>query len=115
MNLSVFLAGLALGTAVTVLVAGVGALSLCVGALGDNASVFGSVVITFSPINLIFAVVFPATAIADAISDNLSLARASLVFGAAVAAVLYAVAVYGMHNNMKRTFMMTVRRLAGTN
>ncbi|MHC4448029.1 MAG: hypothetical protein ACYSXF_09660, partial [Planctomycetota bacterium] len=35
--------------AVTVLVAGVGALSLCVGALGDNASMFGSAVITFSP------------------------------------------------------------------
>ena len=38
----------------------------------------------------------------------------ALVIGAAITAAVYAVISYGMHTNMKRTFMMTVRRLAGT-
>ena len=34
--------------------------------------------------------------------------------GSALAAVVYAAVVLGMHTNMKRSFMMTVRKLAGT-
>jgi hypothetical protein len=37
-----------------------------------------------------------------------------MLIGAAVAAVLYGFIVFGMHASMKRSFMMTVRRLAGT-
>ena len=38
----------------------------------------------------------------------------SPLIGAAIAAVIYALIVYAMHTTMKRSFMMTVRRLAGT-
>ena len=37
-----------------------------------------------------------------------------LVLGALVAGVIYALIVYGMHQSMKQSFMMTVRRLAWT-
>ena len=37
----------------------------------------------------------------------------SIVIGAIITADICAIVVYGMHSNMKRTFMMTVRRLAG--
>ena len=50
----------------------------------------------------------------ELIAANPAAARAALVVGAAGAGLLYSGVVYGLHNNMKRTFMMTVRRLAGT-
>ena len=39
---------------------------------------------------------------------------ASMLIGAVIAATLYGFIVFGMHASMKRSFMMTVRRLAGT-
>jgi hypothetical protein len=62
--------------------------------------------------NLIMALVYPAEAIPDAIATPAA-GRASLIIGAFIAAALYMAIVYAMHTNMKRTFMMTVRRLAG--
>ncbi|NET54469.1 MAG: hypothetical protein F6K09_39545, partial [Merismopedia sp. SIO2A8] len=50
--------------------------------------------------------------IPSAIAGDLTAARISLLVGAVGGAVLYAGLVYGMHANMKRTFMFTVRRLA---
>jgi len=41
--------------------------------------------------------------------------RVSLIVGSLITAVGYSLAVYAMHTNMKRSFMMTVRRLAGQN
>jgi hypothetical protein len=37
-----------------------------------------------------------------------------MLIGAVVAATIYGFIVFGMHASMKRSFMMTVRRLAGT-
>jgi hypothetical protein len=42
-------------------------------------------------------------------------ARIALAVGSLIAAAVYIVVVISMHATMKRTFMMTVRRLAGTN
>jgi hypothetical protein len=63
--------------------------------------------------NLLWAVVYPDSAIPQSL-DNVAAARVSIVIGAAFAAAAYTGIVYGMHNNMKRGFMMTVRRLAGS-
>ena len=41
--------------------------------------------------------------------------RVSLVVGAFLAAVVYSALVYAMYVNMKNSFMMTVRKLAGAN
>ncbi len=99
---------------VGIVVAIVGVLSLCGMPAGKNLTMLGAVMSTFSPINLLFAIVFPADTIPSALGDGVSAARISLLVGAAITAFAYAAISYGMHTNMKRTFMMTVRRLAGT-
>jgi hypothetical protein len=98
--------------AVFIVIAVVGVLSLCGLATRGALDVVGGVIATFSPINLIMALIYPADAIPDAISQPAA-GRTSLVIGAFIAAALYTAVVYAMHTNMKRTFMMTVRRLAG--
>ncbi|MDI1290161.1 MAG: hypothetical protein PSX37_09485, partial [bacterium] len=40
--------------------------------------------------------------------------RITLMGGAVVALAVYAAVVYGVHNNMVRTFDVTMRKLAGT-
>ncbi len=99
--------------AVFIVIAAVGVVSLCGIATGGSLDVVGGVINTFSPINLILALVYPADRVPDAISNSQVAGRTSLVIGAMIAATLYGVIVYAMHTNNKRTFMMTVRRLAG--
>ena len=59
-------------------------------------------------------IVYPELTIPDALDDGVRGGRTSLLVGALITAIAYAAISYGMHTNMKRTFMMTVRRLAGT-
>ncbi len=101
-------------SAVAIVVAVVGVLSLCAVPAGRNLTLPGAAFLTISPINLLFALVQPSQTIPSGMSDSMTGARVSLLIGAAVSAVIYSALVYGMHANMKRTFMMTVRRLAGT-
>ncbi|MHC5026866.1 MAG: ABC transporter permease subunit [Planctomycetota bacterium] len=101
-------------SAVVVVVAVVGVLSLCAVPAGKKLSVAGSALVTISPVNLVFAIVYPADTITSALGNQQQAAYWSLVVGAAISATLYIALVLGMHSNMKRTFMMTVRRLAGT-
>jgi ABC-type transport system involved in multi-copper enzyme maturation permease subunit len=98
--------------AVFIVIAVVGVISLCGVAVAGALDVVGGVINTFSPINLLMALVYPANAIPDAMKVPAA-GRTSLVIGAFIAAALYAAIVYAMHTNNKRTFMMTVRRLAG--
>ncbi|MHC5005018.1 MAG: hypothetical protein ACYTJ0_18065 [Planctomycetota bacterium] len=100
--------------AVAIVVVVVGVLSLCAVPAGTSMTVLGSAFVTVSPINLLLALVYPARTIPSALVTGIPAARLSLLIGAVVTAVVYAALVYGMHANMKRTFMMTVRRLAGT-
>ena len=102
-------------SAVFIVIATVGVLSLCGLATGKNMDVVGGVFNTFSPINHIFSMVYPADAIPSAIDEQVGVGRASVIVGALIAAIGYALLVYGLHSNNKRTFMMTVRRLAGQN
>jgi len=99
-----------------VMVTGVlaGVLGLCGLAAGRQIPVLGAVVTSLSPLNLVMAIVKPALMIPKSLEDNPEWGRIALFAGAAVAAAAYGFGVYVMHTTMKRSFMMTVRRLAGT-
>lgn len=97
-----------------VVVAAGGVLGLCGAAAGRTVPLLGAVMNALSPVNLALSVVRPDAMIEQSLGD-LNAARASLAIGAVIAAAIYAGIVLAMHTNMKRTFMMTVRRLAGTN
>jgi hypothetical protein len=99
--------------AVTVVLGIMGILSLCGLATRTNFGPIGGVCVTFSPVNLMYALVYPDQAIPAAISDNQVAGRISMLVGAAITAAVFSMIVYGMYNNHKRTFMMSVRKLAG--
>jgi len=67
-----------------------------------------------SPLNMLAAVVDPPMAIGGSL-DNVPAARTSLVIGTIAASLCFGAACFAMHAAMKKNFMMTVRRLAGTN
>ena len=59
----------------------------------------------------------PADFLSAGITKNgdLSSTRVALAIGAVIASAAYSGVVYAIYVSMKRSFMMTVRRLAGTN
>ena len=99
--------------AVAVAGAASGVLGLCAMATGNSVPVIGAVVTTLSPVNLIWALVYPADMISGSVASGLGTGRISMLVGALLAAVVYGFIVYMFHNMIKRSFMMTVRRLAG--
>jgi ABC-type transport system involved in multi-copper enzyme maturation permease subunit len=100
--------------AVAVVLVVSGVVSLCGQVGGGQMGVFGAVLAAASPINLLFAIVNPAEGIPSAMRDSVAGGRTGLLIGAGVFAAAYAGISFGMHSSMKRSFMMTVRRLAGT-
>jgi ABC-type transport system involved in multi-copper enzyme maturation permease subunit len=99
--------------AVLVVGAIAGVIGLCGIPAGQNMPIVGALITSISPLNLLWAIVLPALTVPKSMEDPTS-CRIALVVGALIAAVGYAAVVYGMHTTMKRSFMMTVRRLAGT-
>ncbi|MFZ9914256.1 MAG: hypothetical protein ACO3IB_02825, partial [Phycisphaerales bacterium] len=87
---------------------------VCATGMGRSIPYVGAAAAALSPINMLYATVDPAGAIEESLSD-LGAARVSLLIGTVTAAVAYGVAGWAMHGAMKKGFMMTVRRLAGTN
>jgi ABC-type transport system involved in multi-copper enzyme maturation permease subunit len=81
---------------------------------GRQVSTLGGAMSALNPVNLLAASLNPGAFIGPTLEDG-SGARMSLVVGAIVAAGVYGAIVVAMHSNMKRTFMMTVRKLAGQN
>jgi len=102
---------------VGIVIAVAGVIGLCGIFGGESLSVVGAVINAFNPLNLVVAIVSPDVMISDALGSGrpqeIISARVSLVIGAAIAAVVFVLIVYGMHQNMRRTFHMTVRKLAG--
>ena len=92
-----------------------GLLGLCGIPTGHNWGYVGAVITAASPMNLVWAITYPAVTIEQSLVQDAALGRLSLVIGAGLAAIAYMAIVYGMHTNNKRNFMMTVRKLAGTN
>lgn len=99
--------------AVGVVLAIGGVLGLCGYGAGRSIPFVGAVLCALSPLNLLAALVAPAEFIPRS-AEDLAAGRTAIVVGALVSAAAYSAIVFGMHANMKRTFMMTVRRLAGT-
>ncbi len=99
-------------SAVMVLLVVVGVLGLC-GSASGRISVLAEIVDATSPFNLVFAALRPEHALSSQSIQSGS-DRGILAVGAILAAIVYALIVYGMHASMKQNFMMTVRRLAGT-
>ena len=91
-----------------------GVIGVCGIPAGQNMPFLGAIITSLSPVNLLWAIVLPATTVPKSLLSNPVSCRAALVIGAAAAAVVYALVVYAMHSTIKRSFMMTVRRLAGT-
>ena len=100
--------------AVGVMLAIAGVLGLCGSAAGSSIPVVGAVMVALSPVNLLVAVVSPNTAVSASLEDPFA-ARVALLVGAMAAVAVYVAIVFGMRATMTRTFMFTVRRLAGTN
>ena len=103
--------------AVGIVVAVGGIIGMCGVFAGNHMGVLGPVMNAFNPINTVLSIVHPTVVIEDALGGGSTRraadARVALMVGAAIAAVVYVLIVYGMHTNMKRTFNMTVRKLAG--
>jgi ABC-type transport system involved in multi-copper enzyme maturation permease subunit len=89
-------------------------LGVCAAALGGSIPYVGAAAAAASPLNMLFATVDPNQWISESM-DDLGAARTSLVIGTIIACLGYGAACAGMHAAMKKSFMMTVRRLAGTN
>lgn len=92
-----------------------GVLGICGVVSGGSISVIGGFLSALSPVNLLLASVEPGKFLSGSFegSDE-SASRISLVIGGLVASASYIGVVFGMHSSMKRSFMMSVRRLAGT-
>ncbi len=100
--------------AVAVMIAIAGVLGICGSAAGSSIPIVGAVFAALSPVNLLIAVVSPNLAVSASLEDPRA-ARMAIVAGAVVATVVYVAIVFGMRATMTRTFMFTVRKLAGTN
>ncbi len=101
--------------AMGIVLAIVGVMSLCAIPAGRSLSMLGALFVNVNPINLTFANIYPDLAIPSALSGGLASTRIYLIIGSLVIASLYGLFVYLLHSHIKRTFMMTVRRLAGAN
>ena len=99
--------------AIAIMVVTFGVVGFC-GVLGGQAiPIVGPAINAMSPFNLVVGGLFPETVFSSSVKD-MSTLNISLLIGALVSAVVYVGLVLGMHASMKRSFMMTVRRLAGT-
>ena len=100
--------------AVMVLLAVIGVIGLCGMASGQGIPYLGALISAGSPFNLIFASFMPDRAIPETLEEAGVNFGPTLLFGALISGVIYGAIVFGMHASMKKSFMMTVRRLAGT-
>ena len=101
-------------SSVMVMILIMGILGLCGSASGQGIPVFGAIISAASPFNLVFASFMPAYAIPETIEQGNGSVGPTLLTGAVMASVVYLGIVSAIHASIKKTFMMTVRRLAGT-
>lgn len=106
--------GSIVASVVVVLAVG-GILGLCGVTAGRSIDVVGAMLAALSPLNLLLAGLQPADFMTESFtSGNAGPARVTLAIGGVIASAGYLGVVLGMHASMKRGFMMSVRRLAGT-
>ena len=83
---------------------------------GEGIPVLGSFLASISPINLLLAAIQPSEYLKGSFAEGASVqtTRIALFAGGMLFAFVYVLVVFFMHSSMKKSFMMTVRRLAGT-
>jgi hypothetical protein len=101
--------GAVFATGVTALVLG-----LCGMAAGRSIPGVGAFMNALTPVNLLAAVITPEAVADDTLQQGLGTFRVALAIGAVAAGALGAGVVWAMHSSMQKTFMFTVRKLAGT-
>ena len=84
---------------------------------GDGIEVVGGLLATISPINLLLAAVQPGEFLRASFAQdaNPGAVRVAFLVGGFLSAAAYMTVVYFMHAALKKSFMVTVRRLAGIN
>ena len=80
--------------------------------LGAEIPVVGPVLVCLSPLNLAVAAVAPARALGQSMLQPDAI-PVSMLVGGALAVAVYAGLTWAMLAAIRRSFMMTVRRLAG--
>ncbi|MFK7961609.1 MAG: ABC transporter permease subunit [Phycisphaerales bacterium] len=103
--------------AVGILVVVLGVVSLCGNVSSKQMGAPGVVIASASPVNLVMLIANPDDTnggMFRALRQSQQGGRMALLIGAAIFAVVYSAISAGMHAGMKKSFMMTVRRLAGT-
>ncbi|MCH2134607.1 MAG: ABC transporter permease subunit [Phycisphaerales bacterium] len=103
--------------AVIIILVFIGLLGTCALAAGHNIPVFGVLMTTLSPGNIILTIGDPVEWFRDSWRSDSSgqTVRTMLVIGGLISGLIYVLIAWAMHRSMTRTFMMTVRRLSGTN
>ena len=87
-------------------------LGLCGAASMPEVPILGPIVACLSPLNLLRAALSPETALPASLADPAG-ARAGFITGALLATAGYSVLTWAMLAAIRRSFMMTVRRLSG--
>ena len=80
----------------------------------DDAAIMGPMAAGFSPISLIAAAIDPANNLKNAMESENADVGILMLIGCIIAAAVYSAGAVLLHRQMSRTFMMTVRQLAGT-
>ena len=105
--------GSAVGAVFATGVAGL-VLGLCGMAAGRSIPAIGAFMNALTPINLVAAIVTPEVVADEVLQQGVATYRIFLAAGAVTAGALGVGVVWAMHSAMKKTFMFTVRKLAGT-
>lgn len=90
-----------------------GGLGLCIAPAGNMGAV-GSLIASLSPINDVFAILTPVQTLPDVLLDGVTSANISMGVCSIIAGVIWTLISYGLLRSMASTFVVTVRRLAGT-
>lgn len=89
----------------------------CAWRAGQDIAIVGPALTCLNPGAAVFAIVNPFRGLEETFlsaDDGRSVARISILIGAAIAAGIYTIIIYSLHTSMVKTFDQTVRKLAGT-
>jgi len=98
--------------ALGVVVGVIAVLGLCGAVSMPEVPILGPIVACLSPVNLARAAVSPETALPASLVDPAAM-RAGFILGSLLATIGYGVLTWAMLAAIRRSFMMTVRRLSG--
>jgi hypothetical protein len=91
-------------------------LGFCSISAGNGIEVVGGFLASLSPVNLLLAAIQPDGFLRASFTagNNPEATRIAFFIGGVVFTLVYLTVVFFMHSALKKSFMVTVRRLAGT-